>query len=145
MSKKVRVIIFPFILSRFSFVSNATNFVHSLSRFVLIKAAYMLLVFFKRVPFSFLVYANIPFKWLYTGLRKKLFWFLCRINSSQNQNTNEHNFNLIWDEGHILIRQILIYMCDLHLYTSKRICACVGACACDSTPRLKGSVIGSSL
>ena len=49
----------------FFFVINAMNlFIHSLKRFVLKKAAYALLVFFNWVPFSFIVYANIPFKWL---------------------------------------------------------------------------------
>ena len=59
--------IFAFILSPFSFVRNATNFfIHSLSRLISKKkkTAFMLLVFFSLGPFLFLVYANMPFKYL---------------------------------------------------------------------------------
>ena len=50
--KKVRVIIFPFIPGRFSFIGNATNFfIHSFNRFVLKKNAYALLVFSNWVPY----------------------------------------------------------------------------------------------
>ena len=50
-SKEIRIIIFSYILSRFSFVSNATNFcVHFLNWFVFEETAYALLVFFNRVP-----------------------------------------------------------------------------------------------
>ena len=63
----------------FSFVSNAKKFfIHSLNRFVLKNG---MLVFMYWVPFSLLAYKNIPFKCLKTGLRRKPFWFLCRINS----------------------------------------------------------------
>ena len=56
---------FLLICSRFSFVSNATNFfIHSLNRFVLKKGAYLLLVLFNLVPFSILVHSNITFKCL---------------------------------------------------------------------------------
>ena len=58
-SKKVRAIIFPFILSHFSFIINATNFFpHFLNKSVLKKKkkkknpAYTLLVFFSWVPYS---------------------------------------------------------------------------------------------
>ena len=51
--KKVRVIILPLILSRFSLVSDATNFFnHSLICSILKKkTAYTLLVFFNRVAY----------------------------------------------------------------------------------------------
>ena len=96
-SKKVGVIIFPLILSHFSFVSNATNSLfRSLNRFILEKKKnYALLVSFNLVPFSFLVYANIPFKCLQIGLRGNPFWCLCRINSFQNQYNYLRNLNLI--------------------------------------------------
>ena len=104
--KKNSAIILSFILSCFFFVSNATIFsFHSLNRFV-----NALLVLFNWLPFSFFVYANI-------GVRRKHFWFLCRINSFEDQNTNEHNFNLIinnsclfktvtWKLVHILIKHM---------------------------------------
>ena len=54
------IAVFPF-----SVLSNAMNFfIYSLNRFVLKKAAYALLFFFNRVPFSFLVYTNMPLKCL---------------------------------------------------------------------------------
>ena len=78
----------------FSLVCNATNFfICSLNRWK--KASYALLVFFNWVAFLFLVYADIPFKRLQTGLRRKPFWFLCKINNFQNQNTYERNFKVI--------------------------------------------------
>ena len=50
--EKVRVIIFPFIISHFSFVSNAKNFfIHSLNRFAFNKTAYTFLAFFNKVPY----------------------------------------------------------------------------------------------
>ena len=115
--KEYQSSIFSFINSHFSFFffTNATDFfIHSLNRFVLKKkATYTLLVFFNQVPFLFLVYANIPFKCLWTGRRKKSALFQCRINSFQNQNSYEHNFNIItttvflivtWELEHILIK-----------------------------------------
>ena len=84
-AQRKSVFIFPFILSCFSFVSNATSFfIHVLNRFVLKKAAYTLLVFFSQVAFLLLVYV---------GKRRKP--FLYRVNIFQIQNTDEHNFNLI--------------------------------------------------
>ena len=75
---------------------------HSLSRFVLEKNAYGLLVFCNQVLSLFLVYANIPFKCFLTGLRRKSLWFLCRIISFQNQcNLYECNFNLIISDSHL--------------------------------------------
>ena len=56
---KSEVIIFSFICSRFSFYSNAENFFHSLNSFFFKNAAYVLLVFFSQVPFSFLIYENL--------------------------------------------------------------------------------------
>ena len=58
---------FLFICGHFSFVRNAVNF--------------WKVCFEKKA-------ANIPFnKCLSTGLRRKLFWFLCRVKSFQSQNT----------------------------------------------------------
>ena len=57
-----------------SLVSNATNFfIHYLKRFVLEKSCLRVADFFNRVPFSFLLYANIPLKYLETGLLTKPF------------------------------------------------------------------------
>ena len=85
-AQRKSVFIFPFILSCFPFVSNATSFfIHVLNRFVLKKkTAYTLLVFFSQVAFLLLVYV---------GTRRK--HFLYRVNIFQIQNTDEHNFNLI--------------------------------------------------
>ena len=44
-------VIFPSILGSFSFISNATNFFHSLNRFFFFFNVYTLLVFFKQVPY----------------------------------------------------------------------------------------------
>ena len=89
--------IFPF-----SFVSDATNFfIHSLNVCFKIKCLCWLLVFFNQVAFLFLVYANITFTHSQTGLRREPFWFLCRINSFQNQNTYECNFNLIINNSYL--------------------------------------------
>ena len=82
----------------------------------------MLLVFFSWVSFLFLVYANIPFKCLYTGLKRKPFWFLCRITSFQNQNTYECNFNLIINSRlwfcKILAEQVLLFCFSWSRYYS---------------------------
>ena len=50
--KRARVIVFQFVLNRFSFVSNVTNFfIYSLNRFVLKKTTHKLLGFFNRMPY----------------------------------------------------------------------------------------------
>ena len=68
-----RVVIFPFILINFSFISNATNFfIHSLNIHYL-KTAFALLVFLNQVPFLFFVYADLSFKCFLTGLGRKPF------------------------------------------------------------------------
>ena len=80
----------------FSSANNATNlFVHSLDRFVLKECYLHFAGFSNLVPFPFLVYAKKPFKCLQTGQRRELLLFFCKINSFQNQNIYENNFNLI--------------------------------------------------
>ena len=100
--------------------------------------AYALLVSFNWVPFSFLVYANITFKCLKTRLRRKLFWLLSRINSLQNQNTYEHNFNLIMSYSCLFNSDMRIGTCldqtqkvwfvHATYHTSKCFCTYVGVC-----------------
>ena len=118
--------------------------------------AYMLLVFFNKVSFSFHVYAKIAFKSLQfgTGLRKP-FWFLCTINSFQNKNTYEHNFNLTINDSCLFNSNLRIVILIKHrqlcsknvwskdwfaqaiYHTSKSFCPHVGTCACKNMPLLK--------
>ena len=49
-------------------------------------------------PFSQLM---CTFFSLLTPVKKKSFSFVCRINSFQNQNTHECNFNLIINNSHL--------------------------------------------
>ena len=86
--KKVWVIILLFVLSRFSFVNNATNFlIHSLNKFVLKK------ILLTRYCFSSIwCHFRSLYMLIYPLTACKLDWkkplgFLCRINSFQNQNT----------------------------------------------------------
>ena len=48
------------------------------------------------------------FTCLYTGLRKKPFWFIYRINSFQDQNTCQCNFNLIINNSRLFNSNIII-------------------------------------
>ena len=77
---------------------------------------------------------------------KKTFWFPCRINSFRNQNTYEHNLNLIISNSHLFSSNMRIgtYLDQtLAIMKSKRIVkrfigTCVGEGMCYSTPLLKG-------
>ena len=81
--------------SAFSFVSNAIDFfIHSLTG--LFWKNWLHVAGFLQ---SAALYAKIPFTCLQTGLGRKRFWFLCRINSFQNQNTYLRNFNLIFNDS----------------------------------------------
>ena len=98
--KKIRVIIFAFIPTCFSFDINAAN---SLYRFVLKKkTADTFLVFFNWLPF-FSLYSQIYFlnvcklSWV-----DNFFDFFVRISSLHNQNTYAQNFNLITNNSHLL-------------------------------------------
>ena len=55
------------------------------------KSAYTLPVFFNRVPY---MQVN-PLNTCKLDWEENLFWYLCRINSFQNQNTYRYTFNLI--------------------------------------------------
>ena len=99
---------------------------------------------------------KIPFKSLQfgTGLRKP-FWFLCTINSFQNKNTYEHNFNLTINDSCLFNNNLRIVILIKHrqlcsknvwskdwfaqaiYHTSKSFCPHVGTCACKNMPLLK--------
>ena len=65
LKKKVKVLIFSFIPCHLFFVSTATNFfIHSWTGLFWKNTAYRLLVFLHLMPFLFLAYANISFKFL---------------------------------------------------------------------------------
>ena len=104
--KNIRVIIFPFIHILFSFyfaIKAIDFFICPLSRFVSKKGCLCVAGFLQLGTFFIPCICKYIFYMLeIKRMKRKTTWFLCIINSFQNQNTCEHNFNLIINDNCLL-------------------------------------------
>ena len=124
-----------------SFVSKATNFcICSLNRLALKKSCWHLAGFLQLSNLFFLCICKYSFQMLVNCKEKKTF-LICKINSFQNQNTYERNFNLRINKSCLFNSNNNSTYTDqisAIYHTAEHFWMCGDSYVCDCIPFLKG-------